>query len=376
MGVQPVMTPPRVFISYAHDSAAHEEAVRDLWVLLRGCGVDAKLDKPAAERRQDWPLWMLRQVRQAQYVVVIASPAYRRRAEGDAAAGEGRGVQFEAALIRDELYGDQQKGLEKFLPVLLPGQSADDIPAFLSPNAATHYRVAELTVAGVEPLLRVLTGQPWEVDPPLGTVPVLPSRLMAPAGSGLTHELVLDVLLEEGRLRCRAVLAGTTLSDHTCPLPFGVDPVWDALAAPPAAAEARLVQAGHRLREALLDDTAIRHLTELLDSSPLGTIVDLVVEADGAALGLPYELLRLPDGRLLATVPGVRLRRRVGGVDRAATRPLPGPLKILVAVGAPDETRTPNPPFDVEAAMQAILDALGGIGGRDDAQVTISRSGA
>ena len=85
------MTSTPVFISYAHDSDEHEEAVRDLWILLRSCGVDAKLDKPAAERRQDWPLWMLRQVRDARYVLVVASPAYRRRAEGDAAADEGRG---------------------------------------------------------------------------------------------------------------------------------------------------------------------------------------------------------------------------------------------------------------------------------------------
>jgi hypothetical protein len=75
-------TPTRVFVSYAHDSAEHQEAVRDLYILLRRNGVDPQLHLPAAERRQDWPVWMLRQVRRADFVLVIASPAYRRRAEG------------------------------------------------------------------------------------------------------------------------------------------------------------------------------------------------------------------------------------------------------------------------------------------------------
>ncbi|MFN2496500.1 MAG: SEFIR domain-containing protein [Pseudonocardiaceae bacterium] len=59
----------RVFISYAHDNAEHEDRVRQFWLLLRANGIDAQLDKPAAERRQDWSLWMLRQVRRARFVL-------------------------------------------------------------------------------------------------------------------------------------------------------------------------------------------------------------------------------------------------------------------------------------------------------------------
>ena len=69
--------PVRVFVSYAHDSEAHAEAARDLWVLLRRCGLDAQLDRTAAERRQDWPLWMIQQVREAAFVLVVASPEYK-----------------------------------------------------------------------------------------------------------------------------------------------------------------------------------------------------------------------------------------------------------------------------------------------------------
>src|SRR6266516_3020819 len=81
--------PARVFVSYAHDDPSHEDRVRRFWLLLRENGIDARLDLTAAERRQDWAQWMTRQVRDAQRVLVVASPEYRRRAEGDAGPGEG-----------------------------------------------------------------------------------------------------------------------------------------------------------------------------------------------------------------------------------------------------------------------------------------------
>ncbi|MCA1699565.1 MAG: TIR domain-containing protein [Actinobacteria bacterium] len=258
---------PRVFMSYAHESLEHVEAVRDLWVLLRSQGVDARLDLPAAERRQDWALWMLDEVRAADFVLVIVSAAYRRRAEGAGDPDQGRGVQFEAALIREQLYADRQAGLGKFLPVLLPGASADDIPMFLGPTTTTSYRVAEMTPRGIERLVRVLTGQPWEVQPPLGQIPVLASRAstaaISDAMSALEHEVVLDVVCEQGRVRCRALLAGTLLGEHQAPMPYGTAEVWTALSAAPQDAAARLADAGGRLGRALLDDATAAHLTQL-----------------------------------------------------------------------------------------------------------------
>jgi SEFIR domain len=83
--------PVRVFISYAHDDPGHEDRVRDFWVFLRAHGVDARVDLAAAQQRVDWAQWMTWQVRDADVVLVVASPQYRRRAEGDAGPGEGRG---------------------------------------------------------------------------------------------------------------------------------------------------------------------------------------------------------------------------------------------------------------------------------------------
>jgi len=211
--------PVRVFISYAHESEAHAEAVRDLWVFLRANGIDATLDRVAAQRRQDWTLWMTDQVRAADHILVIASPAYKRRAQGHAEPDKGRGVQFEARLIRDAFYRDQQ-ALDRFLPVVLPGGSRDDVPDFLTPAIATVYRVSEFTVTGAEKLLRLLTGQPAEVAPPLGQVPLLSSRDHT-APSPLRHEIMVQVgLAEAGRLRTQTSLAGTLLGEHCAPIPW------------------------------------------------------------------------------------------------------------------------------------------------------------
>jgi TIR domain/N-6 DNA Methylase len=189
-----VSLPVRVFISYAHGNPEHEDHVRRLWRFLCEQGIDARLDRPAAEQRQDWSVWMLQQIRAARFVLMIASPEYRRRAEGEALASEGRGVQWEAGLIREEVYADQKVALNRFLPVVLPGVSAADIPQWMGPTTTTHYTVSDYTVRGADKLLRLLTDQPYETQPPLGSVPVLLPR-RAERSSAAALEDVRDILL-------------------------------------------------------------------------------------------------------------------------------------------------------------------------------------
>ncbi|WP_410616310.1 SEFIR domain-containing protein [Amycolatopsis sp. lyj-109] len=173
----------QVFLSYAKepDDPSHQESVLRLWEFLRACGVDADLDLGETHERRDWPLWMGAQLREADYVLVIASPAYRRSAEGRGGAHEERGVQWEARLIRDAFYADRH-AVKRFVPVVLPGRSPDDVPDFLAPATSTVYPVSDFTVEGAERLLRLLTNQPEFVRPPLGAVPVLGPRRVPPPG--------------------------------------------------------------------------------------------------------------------------------------------------------------------------------------------------
>ncbi|MEU4248642.1 toll/interleukin-1 receptor domain-containing protein [Amycolatopsis sp. NPDC026612] len=171
--------PSGVFISYARepDDPSHEESVLRLWELLRSCGVDARLDVGEAPQRRDWALWRAQQIREAAYVLVIASPAYRRHAEGRGDASEERSVRWEARLIRDAFFADQH-ALNRVVPVVLPGRSELDVPDFLGPEA---YPVSDFTVEGAERLLRLLTNQPAILEPPLGPKPELKSRPAPPS---------------------------------------------------------------------------------------------------------------------------------------------------------------------------------------------------
>lgn len=150
---------PRVFVSYAHDSVVHKENVQSLARVLRECGVEVRLDQDQ-EVRHDWSLWALHEIEGADFVVVVASPAYKLRAEGRAASDEGRGSQSEAAVLRDKLTEDLAAWTPKILPVVLPGMSVGDIPGFFQPYAATHYVVDSPSPAGVAELLAAMSVRP------------------------------------------------------------------------------------------------------------------------------------------------------------------------------------------------------------------------
>lgn len=175
---------PRVFISYARGIEQHEAAVRRLRDLLRANGVDARTDLTAAEEPQDWPAWMEEQVGDADFVLVVASAEYKERSkDAPAEGGRGRGVGWETRLIRGWSYRNQARSIKKILPVVLPDGSEDDVPEWIPVPAYTVYYVEDFTLVGAERLIRYLTGQPHEVDPPLGAIPHLPPRAAEIGGS-------------------------------------------------------------------------------------------------------------------------------------------------------------------------------------------------
>ena len=153
---------PRFMISYAHEDAGHVAKVRRLADLLRAEGLDVRLDQYVAEHRQAWGWWTLDELLSAEKVLVVASPTYRRRFRLRDTADEtvgGRGVQFEAYLITEEIFRDPRGALERFVPVLLPGMTQDAIPTVLLPYSGTHHAVPDLTPAGVAGLVRHLRGK-------------------------------------------------------------------------------------------------------------------------------------------------------------------------------------------------------------------------
>ncbi len=382
--------PVRVFVSYAHepDDVVHIEQVRQFWLFLRAHGIDARLDLPGVEDRRDWAQWMTREVRDAGFVLVLASPSYRVRADGDAEPDEGRGVQWEARQIRDRFYADQDKGLREILPVLLPGRSEVDIPLWLAPASATSYVVTDFTVAGAEPLLRALTGQSSQLMPPLGPVPVLAARgvsIPAAARAVLRTDVVIQATVDPaGQLTSAVWVAGSLAGRSQGQVPDEVAKVWSALRLPAADAGLRLAEAGRRLGRLLFGEAG-QLVADLVFSLPPGDELRVLLCAGSGALALPAELVRLTttsgaEAGPLGLMPGIAVSRCPAGPGEPGTTrpadshppaPQPGPLKILAAVAAPDETKTPNAALDVEAEMQAVLDAVTGIEEHNGAQVRV-----
>ncbi|HVI01907.1 MAG TPA: SEFIR domain-containing protein [Enhygromyxa sp.] len=152
---------PRVFISYSQDSDEHKQRVLALTQALRADGIDAVVDQFVGNPEQGWPRWMIDELAAAQFVLLVVSDAYRKKAEGAVPRGAGKGVKWESHLTVQEIY-DADARNEKFIPVLLEGVSEAAIPQVL--RAWTYYRWP----ADSEALLRRLLAQPKVVPAPLG----------------------------------------------------------------------------------------------------------------------------------------------------------------------------------------------------------------
>lgn len=119
---------PVVLISYSHDSKNHREAVLGVAERLRSDGIEVLLDQYVAGRLETtWPRWMLDSLDAANFVLLVCTETYYRRFRGHEEPGKGRGVDWEGAVITNELYEAYGRS-RKFLPVLLDRAERPWIP--------------------------------------------------------------------------------------------------------------------------------------------------------------------------------------------------------------------------------------------------------
>jgi DNA polymerase III delta prime subunit len=163
-------TAPRLFISYSHDSAEHEDRVLALADRLRHDGIDALIDQYDTAPPDGWPMWMDREIQKADFVAMVCTETYLRRVEGRESPGKGRGVLWEAKLIYNTLYPEDFK-VQRFIPVLFAGGQSSFIP--LPIRGSTYYQVD--SEEGYEDFYRHLTGQPRHGKPALGKLKALPA---------------------------------------------------------------------------------------------------------------------------------------------------------------------------------------------------------
>jgi hypothetical protein len=163
--------PSKIFISYSHDSEAHSDRVLELADRLRQDGIDANIDQYEQAPSQGWQRWMLNEIEDAQFVLIICTEQYDRRFRGKEEIGKGKGVTWEGTIVTQELYDSQGRNL-KFIPILLSSNDECFVPLPL--RSSTIYKLDRGN--GYQLLYRRLTDQHETPAPPLGNVTKLPVR--------------------------------------------------------------------------------------------------------------------------------------------------------------------------------------------------------
>ncbi len=163
---------PRVFLSYAHepDIDRHRSNALRLAQSLRLRGVEARIDQYVEHDPPTWPRWMADEIRQADFVLCLASPLYKERVEQCGDARSGRGARWEGAIITEALYAGFPEAQSRFIAVLLDDCRPEHIPDVLMPIGRSYYNWP----ADDEDLYRRLTNQPRVVPAPLGQIVRLP----------------------------------------------------------------------------------------------------------------------------------------------------------------------------------------------------------
>jgi hypothetical protein len=187
--------PPRVFISYSHDSRAHADRVLALADRLVADGVDASIDQYVQSPPEGWPAWSEAEIRKANFVLMVCTETYLKRVSGEDEPGKGYGVLWEARLIRQHLY-DSGAVSNKFVPVLFADGSPDGVPTPV--KGASIYRIEH--AAEYESLYRLVTDQPLVRKPKLGKLRRLPERQRQSLGEPLVRTVGEDPQLPTASL--------------------------------------------------------------------------------------------------------------------------------------------------------------------------------
>jgi nucleoside phosphorylase len=163
--------PSKVFISYSHDSEAHRERVLAIADRLRDDGIDCRLDRYEAAPDRGWAKWMVDEIEEARFVLVICTEQYHRRFRGKEESGKGKGATWEGTIVIQALY-DSQGSNSKFIPVLLNSNDESFIPIPL--RSSNIYKLDRED--GYQLLYRRLTNQHETPAPSMGTLKKLPIR--------------------------------------------------------------------------------------------------------------------------------------------------------------------------------------------------------
>ena len=166
--------PPKIFISYSHDSPEHRRWVSGLGAKLRHNGVDAILDQWDLGPGDDVTRFMERGVKESDRVLVICTDNYVRKASDR----EG-GVGYEQLIVTAQLARDL--GTDKFIPIIRQASGEEKTPTFLETRVYIDFTNESQFDEKFEELLRELHQAPIIEKPPLGEKPSFPKQEVLPS---------------------------------------------------------------------------------------------------------------------------------------------------------------------------------------------------
>lgn len=156
--------PPKVFVSYSHDTEEHKNWVLQLATRLRSNGVDIILDHWNTRLGSDLAIFMERGLSKSQRVICICSDNYLIKAN----SGKG-GAGYEKQIMTAELIVDQNT--DWIIPLIVNNTAKRKTPIFLGTRKYISFEEPKLYESKYEELLRDILGEPISPIPPIGKNP-------------------------------------------------------------------------------------------------------------------------------------------------------------------------------------------------------------
>lgn len=179
------MVPPKVFISYSHDSAAHKQWVLEFATTLRSRGVDAILDQWDLKPGNDLPEFMEQNLESADYAVMVCTKRYVAKAN----AGEG-GVGYEKMIMTSSSLTKISDN--KVIPIVRES-GEPKVPTFLKTKLYIDFTKDEDIEYSLDELLRALLNAPLYEKPEIGKSPFRP---LADARPDRTSDGIKEIMIE------------------------------------------------------------------------------------------------------------------------------------------------------------------------------------
>lgn len=160
------MIPPKVFISYSHDSAAHKQWVLEFATTLRDRGVDAILDQWDLKPGDDLPEFMEQNLENADFAIMVCTKRYVEKAN----AGEG-GVGYEKMIMTSSSLSKISNN--NVIPIIREF-GEPKVPTFLKSKLYIDFSKDEDVEFALDELLRVVLNAPLFKKPEIGKNPFRP----------------------------------------------------------------------------------------------------------------------------------------------------------------------------------------------------------